>query len=185
MASSPSTKTPPLPSLALRPGTNQKDLQLRTSTPSSNTVNVFPALFFLNSFFLNCILSLKGHFPLFLGPFPLLLCDQIPAPLCFALPSTVRAFGARGRGGGGAPFLPHSRNRGGGLKNKMDEVKNKSRDKTRGEHAGRRSALEENIKEGRSRKRKERRRDRGAGGSPAFCQVPGFPSPRHKSARQT
>lgn len=83
-----------------RPGTNhQKDLELRIYTPSSNTVNVFPAFFFLNSFFLNCILLLKGHFP----PFPWAISFAPPLPdssssFCFALPSTVHRFSAKRKG---------------------------------------------------------------------------------------
>lgn len=46
---------------------------------------------------------------------------------------------------------------------------------------------EENIKEeGEERERdgEERQREQGARRSPAFCQVPGFPSPYYKRARQ-
>lgn len=52
---------------------------------------------------------------------------------------------------------------------------------------GREREQEENIKEGgqeREREGEERQIERGARRSPACCQVPGFPSPLHKRARQ-
>lgn len=56
-----------------------------------------------------------------------------------------------------------------------------------GGETGREREQEENIKEeGQEREREgeERQRERGARRSPACCQVPGFPSPLHKSTRQ-
>lgn len=52
---------------------------------------------------------------------------------------------------------------------------------------GREREQEENAKEeGQEREKEgeERQLERGARRSPACCQVPGFPSPLHKSARQ-
>lgn len=56
-----------------------------------------------------------------------------------------------------------------------------------GGETGREREQEENIKEeGQERERdgEERQQERGARRSPACCQVPGFPSPHHKRARQ-
>lgn len=77
----------------------------------------------------------------------------------------------------------------------MDALKNKTRDKAdRGQRGRvgldrgeREREQEENIKEeGQEREKEgeERQRERGARRSPACCQVPGFPSPLYKSARQ-
>ena len=72
----------------------------------------------------------------------------------------------------------------------MDALKNKTWDKAGQAREGERERereQEENIKEEgqeREREREERQLERGARRSPACCQVPGFPSPLHKRARQ-